>query len=54
MLLEAGPELARPLAGRVHHSQLSHLKELRPGSAASYITGDNLIISGGMGVHARP
>ena len=34
MLLEAGPELGRPLAGRVHHSRLSNLKELRPGSRA--------------------
>jgi hypothetical protein len=33
MLLEAGPELGRPLADRVHHSRLSNLKELRPGSA---------------------
>ena len=33
MLLEAGPELGRPLADRVRHSQLSNLKELRPGSA---------------------
>lgn len=33
MLLEAGPDLGRPLADRVHHSQLSNLKELRPGSA---------------------
>jgi hypothetical protein len=32
MLLEAGPELGRPLADRVHHSRLSNLKELRPGS----------------------
>ena len=31
MLLEAGPELGRPLADRVHHSRLSNLKELRPG-----------------------
>jgi hypothetical protein len=33
MLIEAGPELGRPLADRVHHTQLSNLKELRPGSA---------------------
>ena len=33
MLIEAGPELGRPLADRVHHSRLSSLKELRPGSA---------------------
>ena len=33
MLIEAGPELGRPLADRVHHSRLSNLKELRPGSA---------------------
>ncbi len=33
MLLEAGPDLGRPLADRVHHSRLSNLKELRPGSA---------------------
>jgi hypothetical protein len=33
MLIEAGPELGRPLANRVHHSRLSNLKELRPGSA---------------------
>ena len=33
MLLEAGPELGRPLADRVHHSRLSNLKELRRGSA---------------------
>ena len=33
MLLEAGPEPGRPLADRVHHSRLSNLKELRPGSA---------------------
>jgi hypothetical protein len=32
MLLEAGPELGRPLADRVRHSRLSNLKELRPGS----------------------
>jgi hypothetical protein len=30
MLLEAGPEVGRPLADRVHHSRLSNLKELRP------------------------
>jgi hypothetical protein len=35
MLLEAGPELGRPLADRVHHSRLSNLKELRPGSAGA-------------------
>jgi hypothetical protein len=29
MLLEAGPELGRPLADRVRHSRLSNLKELR-------------------------
>ena len=33
MLLEAGPELGRPLADRIRHSRLSNLKELRPGSA---------------------
>jgi hypothetical protein len=33
MLLEAGPDLGRPLADRIHHSRLSNLKELRPGSA---------------------
>ena len=33
LLLEAGPELGRPLADRVRHSRLSNLKELRPGSA---------------------
>jgi hypothetical protein len=33
ILLEAGPELVRPLADRVHHTRLSNLKELRPGSA---------------------
>ena len=33
MLVEAGPELGRPLADRVHHSRLSNLRELRPGSA---------------------
>jgi hypothetical protein len=33
MLLEAGPELGRPLADRVRHTRLSNLKELRPGSA---------------------
>jgi hypothetical protein len=33
MLIEAGPELGRPLADRFHHSRLSNLKELRPGSA---------------------
>jgi hypothetical protein len=33
MLLEAGPELGRPLADRVQHTRLSNLKELRPGSA---------------------
>ena len=32
MLLEAGPELGRPLADRVRHSRLANLKELRPGS----------------------
>jgi hypothetical protein len=35
MLLEAGPELGRPLADRVHHTRLSNLKELRPGSAGA-------------------
>ena len=35
MLLEAGPELGRPLADRIHHSRLSNLKELRPGSAGA-------------------
>ena len=29
MLLEAGPDLGRPLADRVRHSRLSNLKELR-------------------------
>jgi hypothetical protein len=33
MLIEAGPELGRPLADRISHSRLSNLKELRPGSA---------------------
>src|SRR5215467_8675123 len=33
MLLEAGPDLGRPLADRIHHSRLPNLKELRPGSA---------------------
>jgi hypothetical protein len=33
MLIEAGPELGRPLADRIAHSRLSNLKELRPGSA---------------------
>jgi hypothetical protein len=33
LLLEAGPELGRPLADRIQHSRLSNLKELRPGSA---------------------
>jgi hypothetical protein len=33
VLLEAGPELGRPLADRIHHSRLSNLKELRPGPA---------------------
>jgi hypothetical protein len=33
MLMEAGPELGRPLADRIHHSRLTSLKELRPGSA---------------------
>ena len=33
MLLEAGPELGRPLADRIQHSRLTNLKELRPGSA---------------------
>jgi len=32
MLIEPGPELGRPLADRIHHSRLSNLKELRPGS----------------------
>jgi hypothetical protein len=31
--LDAGPELGRLLADRVHHSRLSNLEELRPGSA---------------------
>jgi hypothetical protein len=30
MLLEAGPELGRPLADRIQHSRLTNLKELRP------------------------
>lgn len=30
-----GPALGRPLVDTVHGSQLSHLKELRPGSAGS-------------------
>jgi hypothetical protein len=33
MLVEAGLELGRPSADRVHYSRLSNLKELRPGSA---------------------
>jgi hypothetical protein len=33
MLPGAGPELGRPLADRVRHTQLSNLKELRAGSA---------------------
>jgi hypothetical protein len=33
LLHEAGPEVGRPLADRVHHSRLSNLKELQPGSA---------------------
>lgn len=33
MLIEAGPELGRPVDDRVHHSRLRNLKELRPGSA---------------------
>ncbi|MFL6117703.1 MAG: type II toxin-antitoxin system RelE/ParE family toxin [Catenulispora sp.] len=33
MLLEAGPELGRPLADRIHGAALHNLKELRPGSA---------------------
>jgi len=33
MLLEAGPELGRPLADRIAHTRLSNLKELRPGSS---------------------
>jgi len=33
MLMESGPDLGRPLADRIHHSRLSNLKELRPGSA---------------------
>lgn len=32
-LAQAGPGLGRPLVDRVHHSHLSNLKELRPGSA---------------------
>jgi hypothetical protein len=38
MLLEAGPELGRPLADRVHHSRLSNLKncgQAPPGAARS-------------------
>ena len=27
MLLEAGPELGRPLADRIHHSRLSNLRD---------------------------
>ncbi|WP_272261605.1 type II toxin-antitoxin system RelE/ParE family toxin [Streptomyces xanthophaeus] len=35
-VLEAqGPGLGRPLVDTVHGSQLSHLKELRPGSSGS-------------------
>src|SRR5262245_16265417 len=37
MLLEAGPELGRPLADRIQHSRLTNLKELRPGSAGRSI-----------------
>ena len=40
MLLEAGPELGRPLADRVHHSRLSYLKDCGrapPGAARSRI-----------------
>ena len=33
MLLEAGPELGRPLADRIQHSRLTNLNELRAGSA---------------------
>ena len=33
MLLEAGPELGRPTCRPCHHTRLSNLKELRPGSA---------------------
>jgi hypothetical protein len=33
MLIEGGPELGRPLVDRIHHSRLSNLKELQPGSA---------------------
>jgi hypothetical protein len=38
MLLEAGPELGRPLADRIQHSRLTNLKEIRlvngtPGTA---------------------
>src|SRR5258708_3038688 len=33
MLLEAGPELGRPFADRIHGAALPNLKELRPGSA---------------------
>ena len=33
LLIEAGPELGRPLADRIQHSRLTNLKELRPGSA---------------------
>jgi hypothetical protein len=39
LLLEAGPELGRPLADRVHHSRLGNLKELRPGSAGAVRSG---------------
>jgi len=35
MLLEAGPELGRPLADRVRHTRLSNLKEPRPGSGGA-------------------
>ena len=33
LLIEAGPELGRPLADRIQHSRLTNLKELRPGSS---------------------
>jgi len=38
MLLEAGPELGRPLADRIHHSRLTNLKNCGrapPGAARS-------------------
>jgi hypothetical protein len=33
LLLEAGPELGRPLADPIQHFRLSNLQELRPGSS---------------------